>query len=158
MDEVADVRRRLRVLEDKDAIRGLLNVYCTSADAGDWDRWEECWTDDADYFFPPVGAHRGAKAIRGISEANMGPHELMCHSMNNVHIEVDGDGARGSAQLWYAGVPDASLPREHIEIGGPYEFEFRRTPAGWKLSKLHHFIAWANGADKAGVFDKKASN
>jgi ketosteroid isomerase-like protein len=150
--QLDDVRRRLHVLEDKEALAGLMNRYCRTSDAKDWDAWMRCFVEDAEFEFGPFGTHVGREKIREVCEAAEAPYRDMQHSMTNMQFEIDGDTATGTAYLWFAGVPDPSNPAEHFDIGGPYRWEFRRTDEGWLLSRMHLRMAWTRGNEDASVF------
>lgn len=149
---LAALEERLQVLEDKEALRALMNRYCRTADQKDWEAWSMCWTEDALFDFGPFGQHNGREVIRDVCSESEEPYQDMQHSMTNMQFEVDGDTATGTAYLWFAGVPDKAKPAEHFDIGGPYEWEFQRTGDGWKLSVMRLRIAWTAGADGDAVF------
>ena len=149
---IEDLRKRLQVLEDKEALQALMNRYCRTADKKDWQAWAECFVEDSVFDFGPFGQHNGRDTIREVCSAAEEPYKDMQHSMTNMQFEVDGDTATGTAYLWFAGVPDTSKPGEHFDIGGPYEWEFTRTPEGWRLSLMRLRIAWTLGQDTDAVF------
>ena len=75
------------------------------------------------------------------------------HSLTNLQVEVDGsDAATGTAYLSFYATPDVKKPEETYAWGGPYRFEFRRTPEGWKVSRQHLKKDWAQGKDTTGLF------
>jgi ketosteroid isomerase-like protein len=149
---LAELERRLGVLEDKEALAALMNRYCRTADDKDWQAWSRCWTEDAEFVFGPFGVHRGRDVIREVCAESEAPYQDMQHSMTNMQFEVDGDRATGTAYLWFAGVPDRDRPAQHFDIGGPYRWEFARTAEGWRLSRMELRVAWTVGSDADSVF------
>lgn len=152
-DLVQQLTQRIRVLEDKEALASLMNRYCRTADENDWEGWSRCFTENADFDFGPFGQHHGREKIREVCEAAEAPYLDKQHSMTNMQFEVDGDTARGTAYLWFAGVPDPLNPLHHYDIGGPYRWEFQRTDEGWLLSRMNLRIVWTQGDADASVFD-----
>lgn len=150
--QLEEVQRRLRLLEDKEALASLMNRYCRTSDAKDWDGWMRCFVEDAEFDFGPFGTHHGREKIREVCEAAEAPYLDMQHSMTNMQFEIAGDTATGTAYLWFAGIPDPSKPGEHFDVGGPYRWEFRRTDQGWLLAKMHLHMAWTRGNEDASVF------
>lgn len=151
-ERLAALEARLQVLEDKEALGALMNRYCRTADAKDWQAWGMCWTEDALFDFGPFGQHHGRDTIRDVCSESEEPYQDMQHSITNMQFEVDGDRATGTAYLWFAGVPDKTKPHEHFDIGGPYKWEFERGADGWQLSKMELRVAWTVGADDDAVF------
>lgn len=151
-DYVTRLEARLQVLEDKEALASLMNRYCRTSDAKDWEAWSECFAEDAEFDFGPFGTHSGRQKIREVCEAAEEPYLAMQHSMTNLQFEVAGDTATGTAYLWFAGVQDPATPSKHYDIGGPYEWEFRRIPEGWRLSRMQLRIVWTQGDEDQSVF------
>ncbi|MFD8144727.1 nuclear transport factor 2 family protein [Streptomyces sp. NPDC059708] len=56
--------RRLRALEDKEALRALLMRGWRALDHKDWRTWSDCWAHDAVLEFGPWGRISGREAIR----------------------------------------------------------------------------------------------
>lgn len=137
-----DLVRRLQLLEDKEALRGLVHEYARTADAPDWDAWQELWTEDAVFTYGPYGDFKGARAIRDACEAGNAALQRQMHYITNVQFEIDGDHATGSGYLFHVGIPLADRPREHAELGTPYHWEFVRTPAGWRFSVERLDVVW----------------
>ncbi|MEU6312515.1 nuclear transport factor 2 family protein [Streptomyces sp. NPDC047014] len=161
--DYADLARRVRVLEDKEALRGLLIRGWRALDLGDWDTWIGCWAEDAELDFGPWGVTRGRAAIREVVERAEAPFRRMQHHVLNAHFEVEGDGGAGAAgggdrasgvgYMWFLAVTEEAGKAEDAEesgapfaMGGPYEWEFRRGPdGGWLLVRLSVGVWWTDG-------------
>lgn len=146
------IERRLAVLEDKDAIRGLLMTGWRALDAHDWDTWEACWTPDAVLDFGPWGTIRGREVIRAQVVAAEEPYASMAHHILNAHFEIDGDRATGFGRMWFACLADASRLGEHYDIGGSYDWEFVRTPEGWRVHRQCLTAEFTLGEDPFAAF------
>jgi hypothetical protein len=141
---IQELSRRLQNLEDKDELVALLNSYCSTSDVLDWKAWSQLWTEDASCE-APLGTVRGRDAItENAAQFHVG-NEARQHSMTNMQLEIDGDRATGTANLIFFGVTDTDEPGKHWDMGGPYEFEFRRTPDGWRLHWMKLDTIWFLG-------------
>ncbi|MFB7761564.1 MULTISPECIES: nuclear transport factor 2 family protein [Streptomyces] len=155
-DRVAALERRLRVLEDKEAVRALLMRGWRALDRGDWGTWSACWAGDAVLEFGPWGEIRGRDAIRARVEEAESPYAAMQHHILNLHVEVDGDRATGIGYMWFVAVggpaPDAA--GAPYAMGGPYDWEFRRDPGrGWLVARQRLGVQWTHGADPLRAFE-----
>lgn len=140
--ELASVVARLQLLEDIEALRGLVNDYARTADAPNWDAWQQLWTEDAVFSYGPYGDIEGAKAIREACEAGNAALQRQMHYLTNVQFKVDGDTATGEGYLLHVGIPRTDRPREHADFGTPYRWEFARTADGWKISAETLDVVW----------------
>jgi ketosteroid isomerase-like protein len=149
---VASLQKRLQILEDKEALASLLNEYCNIADAHDWVGYANTYVDDAIMTFESWGDIHGKEAIAKAASVEQ-RFEGLQHSMTNMQFAVDGsDKASGTAYLWFCATPKTSQPEVHYAFGGPYTFQFARTAAGWKISRMRLKKIWAQGTDTEGVF------
>ncbi|MFG2342226.1 nuclear transport factor 2 family protein [Streptomyces yangpuensis] len=140
--------RRLRLLEDKEALRGLLVRGWRALDRKDWRTWIECWAEDAVLEFGPWGELRGREAILAKVEEAEAPFPSMQHHLLNTHFEVDGDRATGIGYMWFVAVTGEGSAAAPYTMGGPYDWEFRRTAdGGWRLTRQRLGVRWTTGAD-----------
>jgi hypothetical protein len=141
------IAERLQVLEDKEALSGLLTRGWRALDVKDWDTWSSCWAEDAQFDFGPWGVTRGRAAIRDVVIAAEQAYPAMQHHILNMHFEVDGDRATGIGYMWFVAIADATEPGRHLDLGGPYEWEFTRTGQGWRMQRQRLAVAWTSGQD-----------
>ncbi|MFF9980348.1 nuclear transport factor 2 family protein [Streptomyces erythrochromogenes] len=140
--------RRLRVLEDKEALHGLLVRGWRALDRKDWRTWIECWAEDAVLEFGPWGETRGREAIRARVEEAESPFPSMQHHILNTHFEVDGDRATGIGYMWFVAVTGEAARSAPYSMGGPYDWEFRRGgDGGWLLTRQRLGVRWTAGED-----------
>jgi uncharacterized protein (TIGR02246 family) len=87
---------RLRTLEDKEAIRGLIARYGPFADSGDSEGIAGLWADDGSYAVGGMTEAKGKAAIADLIDGEM-HRQLMregcAHLLGPVAIELDGDVA-----------------------------------------------------------------
>ncbi len=99
-DDLADVLRRLRLLEDERGVLRTLYRYGHSIDAGEEAAWVDCFTEDGRFF--AHGRHTthtaldvtGRPALRAfIAEHTRRPYLFHQHGLIEPLIDVDGDTA-----------------------------------------------------------------
>ncbi|KAI1373543.1 hypothetical protein F4677DRAFT_429217 [Hypoxylon crocopeplum] len=149
---LADLQRRLQKLEDKESIVTLLNQYCRHVDNHRWDGYADCFLENGAVKFENGDDVVGRDNI-GAQMSSIGNRfQGLQHSLTNIDLVIDGDQATGSCYLWFAAIVNTSKPHEYHGYGGPYEFTFRRTEAGWKVATVQLRKLWAQNPDTEGVF------
>jgi ketosteroid isomerase-like protein len=144
------LEKRLRTLEDIEAIKQLHLRYVNDLTTTDWDDLLDCFTEDARVDLTngsPRGRAEMEKFFKNkISVTHIGQEGNFC-----VHpiITVDGDRATGSWLLYtHFSKPhkiqiDPS-PTADVDapdwMGGYYEMEYARVNGAWKISRLK----WTN--------------
>lgn len=132
--ELAELRARLRALEDRSAIMQLVAEYGPAVDSGDAAAAASLWTDDGRYETDPEPLI-GARAIAGMVEGPL--HQAIIgggagHFLGPVAVTVTGDTA---VALGY------SLLVRHSAADGAFSvfrcsanrWELVRTGDGWKV-------------------------
>jgi 3-phenylpropionate/cinnamic acid dioxygenase small subunit len=152
MADLQALEKRIKLLEDKDAIKTLLNRYCNTADDREWEAFGKCFTEDGVLGFENWGEVVGPAKISDISSNAENRFEGLQHSMTNMQVDVDGDEATCRCYLWFAATKDRKKPNEYYAFGGHYKFNFRRTPDGWRISRMQLKKMWAQNEDTEGVF------
>ncbi|MFC7328035.1 nuclear transport factor 2 family protein [Marinactinospora rubrisoli] len=147
-----DLARRPRLLEDKEALRALMIRGWRALDRKDWRTWIGCWAEDAVLEFGPWGEIRGSAAIRAKVEEAEAPYPSMQHHLLNLHFEVMGDRAAGVGYMWFVAVTAPGRTDAPYSMGGPYDWEFRRGPDGWLVTRQRLGVWWTGGEDAQGSF------
>jgi hypothetical protein len=143
---------RLRTLEDKEALRGLMIGGWRALDRKDFASWIACWSDDAEFTFGPWGTLCGRRAIHDKVVEAESPYLAMQHHILNMLFEIDGDRATGVGYMLFVGVADERQAGDPYAMGGPYEWEYVREPAGWRLRRQRLAVWWTRGGDAVGAF------
>lgn len=128
-------------LVDEASIRRLMDRYGSGVDERNWVDFSEIFDDPLEVDFSGMDASMapatlaradhvaGAKAVIGQFDATQ-------HMITNIQVELAGDRARARAvfraEHWLGGLRSAS----RYTMFGVYENGFRRTPAGWRISRL----------------------
>ena len=131
------LERRLRVLEDVEAIRNLKARYAALCDRQyDADGIAALFTEDALWDSPGLGRFEGREAIRSFFRGASAIFSFAIHYSLNGRIEVDGDTARAS---WYLFMPctlaagnramwRASIDHEtYARVGDKWLFRHKRS-------------------------------
>jgi len=147
--DIADLARRLRELEDREAIRSIVAEYGPLADAGEARALAALWAADGSYGaggFPP--AH-GRDAIAGLIE---GPvhQDLMAagcaHLLGPVTIDLDGDRATARGH---------SVVLRHTAGGfevfrvSANRWDFARGEDGWQVTHRENALLDGDTAARA---------
>ncbi len=131
-----DLERRIRALEDIEAIKRLKYRYADACDRGyDADALADLFTEDAVWDGGLFGRYEGREAIRQFFRGVSSEIVFALHYMMNPIIDVDGDEARGA---WYL-FQTCTFADGNTAIWGAarYDEEYRRVDGGWKFSRLN---------------------
>jgi ketosteroid isomerase-like protein len=123
--------RRLRLLEDIEAIRDLRMRYHFCINEQQWGGIVDLYTDDAHVAIAPVVDVRGKEAIDRFYRALPDHVDIVKQFIHNHMVEVRGDVAEGVSYLdaRYGGDGQSLL------VAGRFKELYRRTDAGWKISE-----------------------
>ncbi|MFD4245007.1 nuclear transport factor 2 family protein [Streptomyces sp. NPDC058525] len=146
-DDFAGLVRRVRTLEDKEALRALMMRGWRALDLGDWQGWAGCWAEDGVLEFGPWGTIRGREAIRAKVADAEAAYPAMQHHILNTHFEVSGDRATGIGYMWFVTDPAPGTAASPYAMGGPYDWEFRREAGGWVLVRQTLGVWWTEGEE-----------
>lgn len=151
---LAELERRLRALEDAEAIRNLKARYAALCDAQyDADGIAALFTEDAVWESPALGRFEGREAIRGFFRGASGIFSFAIHYSLNGQIHVDGDTAQaqwylfmpctvaeGNRAMWRAGIDH----ERYVRVNGTWMFCHKRSEplmnapfeAGWAKTRF----------------------
>jgi ketosteroid isomerase-like protein len=133
--DVAELERRVRVLEDIEAIKRLKHRYADACDRGyDADALAELFAEDAVWDGGLFGRYEGREAIRAFFRGVPSDIAFAMHYMMNPIIDVDGDRATGT---WYL-FQTSTFAQGNTPVWGAarYDEEYVREPDGWKFRHL----------------------
>jgi len=147
---VSDLERRLRRLEDLEAVRALDAQYCRALDDGDWPTLVDLFVDDGE--FVGLSSARGHVELltffAGLAGTGL---TAFWHHVSNLEIALDGDHAQVRSFLWQ---PCVLAGAPHV-AGGRYYDELVRTGGAWRYCRkqvvFDYFAPLADGWD-AGRF------
>lgn len=133
--DLADLERRLRVLEDIEAIKQLKYGYADACDRGyDFDTLADFFTEDAVWDGGTFGRYEGREAIREFFRGVSTDIPFAVHYMMNPIISVDGDKASGR---WYL-FQTCTFAEGNTPILGAarYDESYQRIAGAWKFRHL----------------------
>ena len=134
MDELQELRARVRALEDIEAIRKLKARYWLSVDRKLWDEFGECFTEDAVMDVPPVTHWQGRKEIvQSLSKVLVS--FITVHQGHHADIELTSDTTARAIWAMYDNLQDNRLNTK-MEGFGFYEDEYVKENGRWKIKKL----------------------
>jgi hypothetical protein len=132
MADLSDLEKRIRVMEDTEAIKKLKAKYFRCVDKKLWDEMEEVWVEDAvaDYGMG-IELLQGIKAIMEFLKKNLDRDSMISvHQGHNPEIEITSDTtARG---VWV--LNDRLIIQTIATLNGwrYYEDEYVKVNGEWK--------------------------
>lgn len=133
---------------DPAAVAGLLDRYLISLDD---EKLDDSWarglfTEDAVVAFP-MNAHEGRAGMADYHNGALAAFERTQHLGSPAVVAVNGDGATLRANLISTHVHHPGGDRPPLFVTGTFvDGAARRTPEGWRLSRLSFRLIWAQGA------------
>ncbi len=134
MDELQELRAKIRVLEDIEAIRKLKARYWLSVDRKLWDEFGECFTEDDIMDVPPVTRWQGRKDIVE-ALSNILASFITVHQGHHADIEITSEITAKGIWAMYDNLQDKSLNTK-MEGYGFYEDEYVKEKGRWKIKNL----------------------
>ena len=135
MSRIEALERRVKELEDKEAIRDVLARYGFTADLGFSKDWVDVWTEEGVYDLGPEETAAGSDALFHDIITNPEGHKTIenrsQHTVVNHFIRVDGDSAWAEA---YSIVFVRGDEGYYPWTCGYNHFEFERKDGRWRLA------------------------
>ena len=128
----ATLEARIRRLEDIEAIKRLMSLYCYHADNRDGESWSQVFTEDGVFETDLYGTHAGRETIRRLQHRSFAIH----YAMNPI-IDIDGDRATGK---WLLLMPcsfdEQEGAKRAVWAGAKYENELVRVQGEWRFKRV----------------------
>lgn len=130
-----DIERRLKILEDIEAIKKLKARYCASCDDHfNPDAIAALFTEDAVWDGGIMGRAEGREKIRRFFTRTPEVMPFAVHMVLNPLIEVEGDAAKGT---WYLLQACTHAPENRAVWGSArYDETYVRVGSEWKFKTL----------------------
>ena len=131
MSDLADLERRIRVLEDVAAIKELKYRYWRCIRNKLWDETAKCFSEDGSVDFPGTSA-QGREAIAKVYRFMARYFAMVCPQGHNPEIEFTSETtARG---IWYNdNFMQEARSGEAGRLGVLYEDEYVKVNGDWKM-------------------------
>jgi hypothetical protein len=132
MAELSDLEARIRVLEDREAIKELKYSYWYCIDRGLWDKMGDVFAEDAWADFNPDLKFRGRDVIANFFRDAIAPAYSLCmHMGHNGKIALTSDTT--ATGLWELDNYMVPLEGDAAWIGAYYEDEYVKVNGEWKI-------------------------
>jgi uncharacterized protein (TIGR02246 family) len=119
-------------VEDRLAIRELVESYNDAVMRFDADAWASNWTEDATWTLPGMGDVKGRDACVGLWKQLMGSFEFVGFFASAGPIVVDGDRAHGT---WYQQEFLHQKDGAKRAVTGRYEDDYVKRNGRWLIAK-----------------------
>jgi len=130
-------------LSDRAEIGDLIVREASAMDRRDWDRWRDCFTQDASIDYSENDGAVGTPAEVGSWLSSvLGRFHSYQHLSANAEIELDGDRARIRTMQYIAVKMEASDGERVVFSGIWFRDEVARTDSGWRITRRHEELAW----------------
>jgi ketosteroid isomerase-like protein len=146
--DLAALERRLRILEDREAVRETWLDYCTQIDLGDMDGLGDVFAEDAVLELEGLarsidGEYRGRRSIiddfyarTASPSGDPGSTTAMTgHLSTNMRIELDGDEATTLAYFF-------EIADDNLVLIGTYQHRLRRDADRWRFTFLRIVVRY----------------
>ena len=132
---IEEIERRLRAIEDVEAIKKLKARYCVYCDEGyNAGGIAGLFTEDGVWDGGLFGCYEGRDAIRSFFQEASQMISFALHYVTNSIVEVDGDQAQGT---WYLFQTCTFVEGNQAVWGaGRYTEEYVRVGGEWKFKNL----------------------
>ncbi|MBO4239227.1 nuclear transport factor 2 family protein [Pseudonocardia alni] len=131
------------LLLDRAAIHDLITTLFHCVDTKNFTGAAELFTADGQILLP-FATYPVTELVQ-VSERLFAPFHATHHMVGNVAITVDGDSARSRHYVRATHVPDASDTARHADVGGWYDWLYRRTPDGWRIARYELTFVFSDG-------------
>src|SRR5579884_1525220 len=136
-----DGTRGIAWVIDRIDIAECLVAYARCIDRRDWAGLQALYAEDG------VMEHGGAAVSRAevpaLSERILEGCSASHHLVGDPSIEIDGDTARTHSHYIATHVSEGTTVKR--QAGGWYDCELRRTPEGWRFTRVRSATAWRTG-------------
>ncbi|WP_408591350.1 nuclear transport factor 2 family protein [Novosphingobium sp.] len=155
MSELEILDRRLRQLEDREAIRELIASYGPLADAGMANELAALWTEDGIYEIVGFSKAVGHAEIAGLIDGPV--HQALmadgcAHLLGPVSIALHGDEAEARGHSVVLRHDGEGFAAHRVSAN---RWSLRRTPQGWRVT--HRANALLDGTEAARLLLGRAS-
>jgi ketosteroid isomerase-like protein len=133
----------VRWLTDRAEIEDVITTLFRRVDTRDYVGVGELFAEDGQVVLPFTSYP--ATELAEFSERIFATFQATHHMIGNVAITIDGDVAQSHQYVRATHVPDIAEPSRHADVGGWYEWRYRRTPEGWRITRYELMILFEDG-------------
>lgn len=143
-ERLASLDRKIRRLEDIDAMQNLLVAYASAVDNNDWDRLAGLFADDAHFVIgvPFQVDVRSPAAVVTVLQSMSEVYRRMRHKIVNVGIDPES----GTGAAYYTVSMIANQQNQPMVCEGNYRYRFVKTAGGWRIGQQIIDVAYLSPA------------
>lgn len=130
-------------MDDVAEVVAVTHAYCWALDTHSWDELDEVFIPDATADLG--GDYVGLDAIKERVSSVLLRLRASQHMVSTHQVVVDGDRARCRCYLHAQHVRDLDGVEAQLVVGGRYDDELVRTPAGWRIARRSLAVIWTHG-------------
>ncbi len=140
---------KVQWLVDRAQISELLHSFAAALDDRNWRAYVDNYADGGYVELPDPQSATGATFVLRKEHMlekvpkSLGRYAATHHISANHQITINGDEASSRSYLQAVHVRDK--PTDHWTAGGWYECRCRRTPQGWKFTRVKLSAVWLSG-------------
>jgi hypothetical protein len=134
-------------LTDRLELDRLVSELGRCLDERDFDGLRQLFT--ADMTVATATTAIGLDAVVDQARRRHSRDQSIQHIITNLILDIEGDCARGRANLLVAFAHDGPADPAPLLVGEVYRFTFRRTPPGWRFSSLASTVSWSANPGQA---------
>ncbi|MBN9098945.1 MULTISPECIES: nuclear transport factor 2 family protein [unclassified Pseudonocardia] len=141
-----EFEQQVRWLVDRALISDLLVEFARALDERDWEAYGATYTEDGVLEIGDAVRLEGRAVIQGAtaSERGVGGYAGTWHGSSNHAITIDGDTATTRSYLHGVHLLGGST-FHHADGSGWYDCTLRRTPEGWRFTRVRIHEVWHAG-------------
>ena len=152
MEELAPIKTsppsgaaaQLQWLVDRAEINDLLVEFARALDARDWAAYVATFTEDGVLERPGAFRFVGHAELFEGAEQGLGQLAGTWHMSANHAISIDGDRARTRSYSFGVVLSEPGNASVHLDAGGWYDRELRRTENGWRFAHVQLNEVWTS--------------
>lgn len=140
-------------LVDHREIVDLVNRLCLVYDDKRIDDMPDICTADVAADYPGSPTVTGRDELIAFGNDARQAFERARHLVTNVLVEIDGDLATVSANMFAIGVYPGGDASSYAELGGIWNMEVIRQAVGWRISRIRFEQIWMTNIPRSEQFD-----
>lgn len=138
------LEKQVSWLVDRAAISDLLIDFARCLDEDDYEAYAANFTEDA-ILELPFRTHHGRAGLAESVRGDLGVFARTHHLSANHAITIDENTATSRSYVQAAHVKDVADDSDVAMLGGWYQCEYRRTPDGWRFTRVQLSRVWTAG-------------
>jgi ketosteroid isomerase-like protein len=150
-----DLRTRIQLLEDRAALKNLVDTFSNLADVKDVDRQLLLFTEDATVESRtgdgPGTPMRGRQQIGNAFRPFLAGFETVYHTNGQQTVEIDGDTATGISYCLVVLISRDGANATKLTMGVRYADEYVRRDGVWLISKRVSNFMWRDTEPMSGT-------